>query len=152
MKIVLIFIGAFLMAFSCKESYKEEIAQITFSSGGMSGHFETISITSDSITITYEQRRTAEKEKTYRNTIGDGSWQLLQEAVPEMTLSEISELESPTMARAYDGAMHSEIVIRTKSGTQYQHAFDDQKPHQELQPLMTAIRELADAAKKHEKE
>ncbi len=129
---------------------QQPIEMIQFSSGGMSGHFEEIKITSDSITIIHGQRRTGVLEKVSRQPLPPAQWNMLMDHVRKIDLHAIETLESPTMARAYDGAKHSEIVIHTSEQEAVRHSFDDENPHAQLQPLMTTIRKLADSVEQQE--
>lgn len=144
MKIIFFILSIFLMSFSCDNvSLKDEIKMIEFNSGGMSGYHEQIKISEDSIEIIIEQRRTEEPAQKYQQEISPEDWSKLIETIENLNFSEIGSLESPTMKRAYDGAMHSGITIYTLTSSYVSPSFDDDNPHEKLQPLMNAIREVA---------
>lgn len=145
MKTVLIFLSMILMAFSCENVQLEnEITMIEFSSGGMSGYNERIQITSEKVLVTIEQMRSHEDAVTYQQAITREEWSQLINNIENIDFSEIENLESPTMKRAYDGAMHSEITVTTISKKYVSPSFDDDNPHEKLQPLTNSIRALAD--------
>lgn len=144
MKIIMFFLSVILMAFSCENvQLEDEITMIEFSSGGMSGYNERIQITSEKISITIEQRRSQEDAITYEEAITKDDWSQLINNIENINFSEIENLESPTMKRAYDGAMHSEIIVTTSKEKYLSPSFDDDNPHEKLKPLMNAIRALA---------
>lgn len=144
MKITLLFLSIFLTSFSCESvQLDEEIKEVAFRSMGMSGHAETITVNRDSVVLSYEKRRTQEKPLTFGRKLDNGEWTSLIAIIKAINFSEISSLESPTNKRAYDGALHSEIIIRTRDREYVSPSFDDEDPHEKLQPLMNALRELA---------
>jgi hypothetical protein len=73
----------------------------------------------------------------------DDEWKELVATLRGISLDEIPSLTSPTSKRAYDGARHSTIMISTRGGKSYTHGFDDEDPHEKLQPLMKAITKSA---------
>jgi hypothetical protein len=62
-------------------------------------------------------------------------------ALSEINIAEVPNLQSPTSRRAFDGARHSTITIYTK-GSSFTHSFDDEFPNHVLVPLMAAIKNL----------
>jgi hypothetical protein len=101
------------------------------------GFQETVVITADSAVRAVNPRNGLPFTKA--KAIKKRDWECLQKTINKISLSEISRLESPTMKRAYDGALHSTITITTKSGEQFTHSFDDDDPHEKLKPLMREI-------------
>ena len=101
------------------------------------GYQETIIITNDSIKVSKAQAREAKIDNA--RVLKKEEWTDLMKALQKVTLSEISELKSPTMKRAYDGARHSTITITTKTNQVYTHTFDNEEPHQMLMPLMKVL-------------
>lgn len=144
MKIILILLSTILMAFSCENvQLEKEITMIEFSSGGMSGYNERIQITPDKVITTIEQKRSQEDAVIREHAITKDEWSQLVSTLESIDFSEIENFESPTMKRAYDGAMHSEIIVATSTKKYVSPSFDDYNPHEKLQPLMNGIRELA---------
>ena len=151
MKIVLLFLFVFLSSFSCENlQLEEEIEAIRFSSMGMSGHAESILITRDSILLSYEKRRTQEPSQVFSRKINRGEWNSLIQTISPLNIKEISSLESPTNKRAYDGAFHSQLIIRTIHQEYRSLSFDDENPHEKLLPLMQAVRSLANTVEKED--
>lgn len=74
-----------------------------------------------------------------KRKIESAQWQALLATVKGANLEEVPNLPSPTTRRAFDGARHSSIKITTADGRDFTHAFDDENPHQMLQPLMDEI-------------
>ena len=97
------------------------------------GYQQLVVITADSIKISTHARGT-EENKSIKNK----DWIHIIKPLKNVSLSDIAELKSPTMKRAYDGARHSTITITTKSET-YSHSFDDEDPHDKLKPLLKII-------------
>jgi hypothetical protein len=101
------------------------------------GYHETVIITNNSLKISKSQVSEPKIDKA--RMLKKEEWADIVKALQKVTLAEVSELKSPTMKRAYDGARHSTITITTKTNQVYAHTFDDQEPHQMLMPLMKAL-------------
>lgn len=114
------------------------ITKIEFSTGTR-GYQKNVFISADSVIEVTEGR---ESKQPVKKKIEQNEWTGLIGIASELSLSEIEKLPSPTSRRAFDGAKHSSIVITTKDGKSYTHAFDDEQPHKKLQPLMKAISKL----------
>lgn len=117
----------------------EDVLKIEFKSMNR-GIQEYILISSETIFTMKESRISSEKNSEKRS-IQKSEWANLLQATKNLKFTEIPDLKSPTMNRAYDGAMHSEIRITT-SKSSYSHLFDDENPHENLKPLMTVITQL----------
>lgn len=144
MQLIFIVISSFLMAFSCNNGQGEDkIQYIIFNTLARSGEYEEIKISADSIQITFEQRRSGGDKEQYGKAIEKEAWMSLVSKIRDLDVEQVKTMESPTMARAYDGARHSEITIVTFNNGKISHSFDDENPHKELQPLMQEIRKLA---------
>jgi len=147
MKITLLFFATLLMSFSCKEDQIGIVEKVEFTTMGMSGVFEHITITPDSVFVETGQRRTDEPPKSVSKSIRRDAWKTVLNALSSVSTTGIDSLKSPTNKRAFDGAMHSEITITTVDEEIFRHSFDDETPHQKLQPLMEVIRKLSGKSK-----
>ena len=148
---VLLFHFVFLTSFSCEQmQLEDEIELIGYSSLGMSGAAENIQITRDSIVLTYEMRRSGEPPQVFSRKINRGEWNALIQSLASLDWNEIASLESPTNKRAYDGAFHSQLMIRTSQQEYSSQFFDDENPHEKLLPLMKAVRSLANTVDKRD--
>jgi hypothetical protein len=121
----------------------DQITQIELSKVSR-GYSEHIRITSDSLFFSSEDRKSEGKNGSYAVAIDPKQWENLVQVAAKLKLHEIDALPSPTMKRASDAAMHSTITIVTNSGQSYSHGYDDEHPHEAIEPLRAAIRELAD--------
>jgi hypothetical protein len=110
------------------------------------GYQKHIFIAPDSLKETVEGRQ--ENNKVVKRKLPAGDWDALTKSISNLTLSGIPELPSPTSRRAFDGALHSTITISTKDGKTYSHTFDDENPHEKLQPLMKAIKKVGEEGEK----
>lgn len=111
------------------------------------GYSEHIRITSDSLFFSSEDRKNEGKTGTYGIAIDPQQWEKLLQVASTLKLHELNRYPSPTMKRASDAAMHSTLTIATKAGATYSHGYDDEHPHEAVEPLRAAIRELADTHK-----
>lgn len=107
------------------------------------GYHEQIIFTPDSVKVVKKSHREAEKDTTYSRKLLKGEWEELIHTLNDVKLKEISELQSPTRHRAFDGARHSTIQISTSGGHSFAHSFDDENPHKKLQLLMNSIKKIA---------
>jgi hypothetical protein len=121
-----------------KDNHDSIITKIEFSTGTR-GYQKNVFISADSIIEITEDR---ENKRPVKKKIEQNEWRGLIDIASELSLNELEQLPSPTSKRAFDGAKHSSIIITTKDGKSYAHAFDDEQPHKKLQPLMNAIRKL----------
>lgn len=117
-----------------------EVIRIEFSSLTR-GHSRSIIFTKDSVISSAEGRNASPKNGM---RIKPEEWQRLTGSLKNLSVNEIADLPSPTMKRAYDGAMHSTLMITTSDNKTFSHSFDDEDPHEKLKPLMQAIIELRD--------
>ncbi|MES2730717.1 MAG: hypothetical protein V4714_03180, partial [Bacteroidota bacterium] len=139
----LFFIATLFFSASCMVAqHKNGVAVVEFSTLSMRGYAEKIRITSDSVWITMEERREASSSKTHGRKLTSQEWSQLMKATETVSIAEVPALKSPTMARAFDGAMHSSITLQTIHGTGVSHSFDNENPHEKLQLLMKTIREI----------
>lgn len=103
------------------------------------GYEKRVVMTPDSLYHQVQGRGTAVDEK---GLLPKGGWAQLKDAYTGVKPAELPSLPSPTMKRAYDGAMHSSITLYTSDGQAYTHSFDDEDPNDQLKKLMRAIAAL----------
>jgi hypothetical protein len=141
-KILLTFKFFCFVFLSCKAPAQQqnEIKSIEFNSLSRGGENIIAVFTSDSINITTLERNVL--KSSIRKKINPNDWAKLLASLKPVSLSELPNLKSPTMKRAFDGAKHSEIKITNSSNTAFSHNFDDTEPHPLLKQLMFSILEL----------
>lgn len=125
---------------TCGQSL-ENIVSITFTKQSR-GYVDEMVISRDSVHGFIEDHRRPGESKRYTTEVGADTWMKLMDALKDVPLGDIDGLQSPTMNRAYDGAMHSSIVIAFADGRTVTHSFDNENPHPDLKPLLAAILEL----------
>lgn len=121
--------------------HAENITAISFTKQSR-GFLDEVVISRDSVHGATENHRMPENAQNYASSIGEDEWAKLMIALRDVSLEDIDGLQSPTMNRAHDGALHSSIVITFEDGTSISHSFDDENPHPDLQPLLDAILEF----------
>lgn len=134
--------GCIAMAARCQD---DPVIKVEFTSLTR-GYQKQIFISRDSVVETINGLEAGNKSITRK--LAGGEWKSLAEAIGDISLEEIPDLPSPTSRRAFDGARHSTIVISTRAGKSYTHAFDDEDPHEKLQPLMTTISKIVEKERK----
>jgi hypothetical protein len=102
-------------------------------------YFEEVVISRDSVHSVTENHRLPEQSKRYAAAIEPAEWTELITSIGNVSLEDIDGLQSPTMNRARDAAVHSTIDIGFKGGESVSHSFDDENPHPDLKPLLDAI-------------
>lgn len=107
------------------------------------GYQEHIRINADSLHVLIENRKDERSSRSFQRPISHEEWSRLLHLVKDLKLKDLPALPSPTMKRAADAAMHATITIYTNDGQSYSHGYDDEDPHLVLQPLRTAMREIA---------
>jgi hypothetical protein len=127
-----------MMVSQCKGQSLETITSIEFVKQSRGFH-DKIVISADSVRGVVENHRAAEKSEQYARDVDQDDWSSLLAALKDVSLQDLDGLQSPTMDRAHDGAIHSSIVINFEDGTSVSHGFDDEKPHPDLLPLLNAI-------------
>ena len=125
---------------TCGQSL-EKITSISFTKQSR-GFLDEVIISRDSVQAYTENHRMPEDTKQYATAVDQDDWAKLMVAIRDVPLEDIDGLQSPTMNRAHDGALHSSIVITFDDGTTVTHSFDDERPHRDLQPLLDAILEF----------
>jgi hypothetical protein len=105
------------------------------------GYNEVVSFSPDSLNQVTDRRES--QQKIFRRALKEDEWKELVRSTGGISLSDVDQLLSPTSKRAFDGARHSTITIHTRDGKTYTHAFDDEHPHEKLQPLMDTIKKMS---------
>ena len=119
----------------------EQITNITFTKQTR-GLLDEVVISRDSVKTFVENHRAPENSHRYSTEIDTNQWAKVIVALQDVPLSDIDGLQSPTVNRAHDGAIHSSIVITFEDGSSVTHSFDNENPHPDLQPLLDAILEF----------
>lgn len=119
----------------------DKIVSISFTRQSR-GFVDEVRISPDSVRGFVEDHRNPGESKRYAAAVASNQWMSLIRTLDGVSMDEIDGLQSPTMNRAHDGAMHSSIVITFEDGTTVTHSFDNENPHPDLQPLLKAILEF----------
>lgn len=119
----------------------EDIRSIAFTKQTR-GMVDELVISQDSVEGFVENHRMPESSHHYANGIDESQWAKVILSLKDVPLEDIDGLQSPTMNRAHDGAIHASIVITFEGGNTITHSFDDENPHPDLKPLLDAILEL----------
>lgn len=122
---------------TCGQSL-ESITTISFVKQNR-GFLDEIVISRDSVQGFMENHRAPESSQDYATAIDQDQWATLIFSLQDVSLENIDGLQSPTMNRAHDGAIHSSIEISFEDGKKITHSFDDENPHPDLKPLLDAI-------------
>lgn len=116
----------------------ESITSISFVKQNR-GFLDEIVISRDSVQGFIENHRAPESSQRYATGIDRDQWATLIFSLNDVSLDNLDGLQSPTMNRAHDGAIHSSIEITFEDGKTITHSFDDENPHPDLKPLLDAI-------------
>lgn len=141
MKFPLTFLFTMLLVIPAIGQSLEDISTIGFTKQSR-GFLDEVIISRDSVHGAVENHRTPENARHYSAGVENDEWAKLMVALRDISLQDIDGLQSPTMNRAHDGAIHSTIVITFEDGRSVSHSFDDENPHPDLQPLLDAILEF----------
>jgi hypothetical protein len=106
------------------------------------GYQKHVVLSVDSLIVAMEGRQGNE---TLKKKLSKGDWNALMGSLKNTKLSEIPELKSPSMKRAFDGAKHSTLTIITSDQKMLTHSFDDEDPHLKLLPLMSAVKKIMES-------
>ena len=137
----LVLILALTIGSTCGGQSLETITSISFTKQTR-GFIDEVIISRDSVQGYTENLRAPEETKHYAKDVDADDWTKLMIALQNVSLKDVDGLQSPTMNRAHDGAIHSSIVITFEDGNSVTHSFDDENPHPDLQPLLNAIIEF----------
>jgi hypothetical protein len=147
MKTIKIFSALMVIAFGVGAQTAKDVKQIEFSTSTR-GSYKQVIFTPKEM-ITSEENRTSSKgEERQNKKLKSAEWKKLCNALKEVAISGIPELQSPTMKRSFDGARTSTITISTKDGKTWAHSFDNEEPNAQLQKLMNEITSLSSGTKK----
>ena len=138
MRISLILIIVVLTSANACAQSAENITTISFTKQSR-GFIDEVVIAKDSARGIVENHREPDQARHYAAGVDEDGWASLMTALQGIQLADIDGLQSPTMNRAHDGAIHSSIVISFEDGSTITHSFDDENPHPDLQPLLDAI-------------
>lgn len=122
---------------TCAQSL-ENISAITFTKQTR-GFLDEVVISRDSVQGFVENHRTPESSQHYAAGIDADDWSKVILSLKDVSLEDIDGLQSPTMNRAHDGAIHSSLQITFEDGSTITHSFDDETPHPDLKPLLDAV-------------
>lgn len=117
----------------------DKIVQIEFTTMSRGGHREYVKIEPNCVTIEVVKMRGTESD-VRKKSLTINQWQRIINTLDNVALTDIPNMESPTMKRAFDGAFHSELTITTMNEQNYRHHFDDLDPHESLSKLMKLVK------------
>ena len=103
------------------------------------GYQKQVFFTADSVIQMVSNRG---REEFHKRRTDPVEWESLINEAGKVSISKLDSLLAPSARRTFDGAMHSSITITDKSGSSGSHTFDDEFPHQDLQPLMEVIKKI----------
>jgi hypothetical protein len=137
-------ISIFILAFVSlsKGQTGQTISEIELSKVSR-GYEEHVRVNTDSIHVLIENRKGGKPSHSFSRKVSADEWTQLIKLTKTLKLTDIPALAAPTMKRASDAAMHATLTIYTQEGKSYSHGYDDENPHESLQPLRKAIRELS---------
>ncbi|MDW3197375.1 MAG: hypothetical protein R8G66_33670 [Cytophagales bacterium] len=119
----------------------ENWSEIIFQSQARSGDYQEIRITPDSVHYQSGNRRSGSSEESHA-CLKRKEKKHLGQILTSLGQLDFNRLESPTNNRAFDGARHSQIIIKTAEN-QLDHYFDDESPNEKLSPLLTLMLKVA---------
>jgi hypothetical protein len=111
------------------------------------GYQEDVRITPDSVHI-FMDDKTGQPSVRHSRKVESQEWTRLVQSLDGVLIKSIPSLPSPTMNRAVDAARHSTLTVSTSDGRSYPHGFDDEEPHEVLQPLLKVLREISGPVEK----
>jgi hypothetical protein len=137
MKIRILLSVFLLVSLTVAEAQSNEVKQVVFTSLTR-GYQKQILITPDSVKLNISGREV----QSFHRKLRSGEWNTLLHCVRKTGMNTLPQLESPTMKRAHDGALHSSITIITDQ--EWTHSFDDENPNEKLVPLMKLIKKIGE--------
>jgi len=120
---------------------ESDVTRVEFNSGTRTQRQQVI-LTPDSIRIIREDFRVDQTPDVTDRAMPSNEWQNVISSLKDVRLTEIKNLQSPSMRRTFDGAAHGSLIITTRNGDTYTHGFDDEQPHRKLRGLMNAIQRI----------
>jgi hypothetical protein len=138
LKVIILFSFLVTCCASTRSQSTSTISKIEFASLTR-GYQKHAIISVDSLILVTEGR---EQDKTLKRKLSKAEWNTLIGSLKKVKLSEIPTLKSPSMKRAFDGAMHSSLTVVTKDQKNLTHGFDDEDANEKLLPLMVAVKQI----------
>lgn len=136
---LILILSLLCLANACPQS-AEDITSITFTKQNR-GFLDEVIISRDSVQGFVENHRVPDSSRQYATGFDQDGWAKIMMALRDVSLADIDGLQSPTMNRAHDGAIHSTLVIAFADGSSVTHSFDNENPHPDLRPLLDVILE-----------
>jgi hypothetical protein len=130
---------SFYLMFHCAFDQQSAIDKIEFITGTR-GYKRQVFISNDSVIAVLDGRAGS---KVQKRKIAQEEWTDLMDALEDVSVSDLPNLQSPTSRRAFDGAKQSTITLYSSQGQSWSHTFDDENPNPELIPLMKCISKIA---------
>lgn len=123
----------------------KNIEKIEFSTTSRTGNYKELVISNKTSHIKLGNKREKDnilhtEQKTKRKEC-----RKLNKVLKKIDIESIPSLKSPTNKRAFDGADHSIIIIKTKDNKVLKHRFDDLNPHASLHKLLNVLLEFLPA-------
>ena len=122
-----------LLLFSCASSKTQEGNFEVIYEAQTRGNFEKITFSKNNLKLSTRLNNKTivlSKEKIYN----------IQSILSKVKLSEMSNLESPSNKRAFDGAMNATITIKKDKDSFTSSSFDHDNPPKELKELVSFLR------------
>ncbi|MBI9068857.1 MAG: hypothetical protein JEZ09_16290 [Salinivirgaceae bacterium] len=139
----LIVLFAVFISYSSYGQSINDITKIAFSSTTLrTGFTEEIILTKDSLFINSYTKSNPDSGNYISKGISVDKWETALLKVPNMKLSKIFELESPTNKRSTDGARYSQLTFTTWNNDEYYHMFDEENPHEKLVGLLLELKTM----------
>lgn len=139
MRIGIYFVCIFYSFISGAQSLKNW-SEITFQSQARSGDFTEIHITQDSVHYRSGNLRSNDLNEVHECLKSNDKKQLTK-TLKAFDQVDFKNLEAPSNKRAFDGARHSQLNVKT-ANNQIDHYFDDELPHEKLVPLLMVMLKL----------
>lgn len=138
MKVLLsIFIAVFLSKGCAQEQDLKDLKIIY--GANTRGFNRLIEIEKNTFTVTGKR-----EEKPVIVNLSDNQWIKIAELYAKIDLKSFSDLEGPTMERAYDGKPHADMTIIVKDKTYTTKGFDHTIPPAKIKEFVDYINQLAD--------
>lgn len=141
MRIAIFFVCIFSTFISGAQSLKNW-SEISFQSQARSGHFKELRITQDSVHYRSGNLRSKNLQEVHECLKRNDKKQLTK-TLKALNQVDFERMEAPSNKRAFDGARHSQLNIKTATN-QFDHYFDDELPHEKLVPLLKIMLNLTE--------
>jgi hypothetical protein len=140
MKSISVLLFSLILTIGCGQSIRQ-VRTIEFSTSSR-GYSKQVAFKKNRLTIFEESHVGSVEPKSISYPLKKLEWNKLIECLNHVSIAGLPDLKSPSMDRAFDGARTSTITIIIHNGKSWSHNFDNENPHEKLQPLMKAILEL----------